>query len=101
MLEHCPICRGCGQVVPAKYAKELREKVLKWVGLYKLLRDRLERLKLPEATQAIEEAEELAKLVMTGVDRRPEPCVCGSTDWNSGGPLGAHCCRCDRDLVLP
>ena len=32
--------------------------------------------------------------------RKPGTCICGSTDWNSGGPLGAHCCRCDRDLVL-
>lgn len=31
---------------------------------------------------------------------RPAPCVCGSNDWACGGKLGAHCCRCDRDLVF-
>jgi len=33
-------------------------------------------------------------------DAVPARCVCGSTDWNRGGRLGAHCCKCDRDLVF-
>lgn len=32
---------------------------------------------------------------------RVEQCPCGSRVWNTGGPLGAHCCHCDRDLRYP
>ena len=36
----------------------------------------------------------------TGFDgHSPSPCVCGSLIWNSGGLLGAHCAKCNRDLV--
>ena len=26
---------------------------------------------------------------------------CHSKHWNTGGPLGRHCCRCDADLHFP
>lgn len=27
--------------------------------------------------------------------------LCGSPQWNTGGPLGRHCCRCDDDAYYP
>lgn len=36
-----------------------------------------------------------------GGERVCQPCQCGSPHWARGGILGAHCCRCDRNLIFP